>query len=100
LKTTRDKLLKIYLWGKDASSLCQISTSTFLVGFPWGKLVAWDEQTNTQPFQISDDRVCLIKNIIPNNFIIKTKNKGLKILKVNDMKSTKKFTLDPFLAGK
>jgi hypothetical protein len=99
LKTTHFKLLTIYAWGKGASSLSQISASTYLVGFPWGKLVAWDEQRNTQPFQISEDRVCLIKNIIPNNFIIKTKNKGLKILKIDEIKS-KKFSLEPFLAGK
>jgi hypothetical protein len=87
MKATKDQAIKHYFEGKDASSICHIAESFYLVGFAEIGLKVWNEQTDQQVFQISQDRVILIKRILSTKcFIIKTHENGLNSLTIKNLK--------------
>ena len=89
LKATKDQALKHYFKGKAAWSLCHIAQSLYLVGFIFDGLIVWDENTDQQVLEICQDYVISIKRILTtNSYIIKTKNNGLKLLTIKNLKNS------------
>ena len=83
LKTTKPQLIKIYHKGKVVRSLCHVTHSLYLVGL--GGLILWNEQTDQLLSKIYDDRVYSIKRVLTtNNYIIKTRNDGVKVVTINE----------------
>ena len=89
LKATKDQALKTYFEGKPACSLCHIADSLYLVGFIDDGLIVWDEKKDQQVVQICPDHVISIKRILStNSYIIKTKQNGLKLLTIKNLKNS------------
>jgi dynactin complex subunit len=65
-----------------------------------GWLILWNEQTETQLFQISNDTAYSIKRFMSSNkFIVKTHANGVKVLTINELKSNK-YSLQTLLDNK
>ena len=66
-----------------------IAESLYLVGFFYGELIVWNEQTDQQLFQICEDYVRSIKRILTtNSYIIKNCYNGLELLTIKNMKKS------------
>ena len=79
------------------SCLCHIADSTYLLGIHNAKLRVWDEQKEQEMCQISVDPLSSIKRVInTNNYILKTKKNGLKLLTIRDLE-LKKITIQHLL---
>ena len=91
MKTTKDQLINHYHKGKWVRSLCHVTHSLYLVGFNYDDgLILWNEQTDQLLSQICGGGVFSIKRVITtNNYIIKTRNEGVKVVTINDLKSKK-----------
>ena len=88
LKTTKDKLINHYHIVKEVRSLCHVADSLYLVGFWYDGLILWNEQTDQLLSEICDDRVWSIKRVMTtNNYVIKTRNEGVKVVTINDLVS-------------
>ena len=60
----------------------------------------WNEQTEKQLFQISNDAALSIKRVMTSNkYIVKTWREGVKVLTINDLKSNS-FSLQHSLDNK
>jgi hypothetical protein len=90
LKTNKDQLINDYYKGKWIRSLCHISASLYLVGLYNDELRVWDQEKEQEMCQIRVDQVCSIKRVMTTDkFILRTKQKGLKLLTINDLESKK-----------
>jgi hypothetical protein len=100
LKTTKDQLINHYHKGKSVRSLCHVTHSLYLVGFGGDGLILWNEQRDQLLSQICGGRVLSIKRVITtNNYLIKTKDEGVKVVTINDLKSNQ-FSLKHLLDAK
>jgi hypothetical protein len=101
LKTNKDQLINHYHKGKWVRSLCHVTDSLYLVGFRQGDgLILWNELTDQLVSEICDCKVFSIKRVITtNNYIIKTRDEGVKVVTINDLKS-KEFSLKHLLDAK
>ena len=102
LKTTKDQLINHYHKGKSVRSLCHVTHSLYLVGIYEGDggLILWNEQTDQLLSEICGGTVLSIKRVITtNNYIIKTRDEGVKVVTINDLKS-KEFSLKHLLDAK
>jgi hypothetical protein len=89
LKATKDQAVKHYFEEKPAFSISHIAESLYLVWVYEYDLIAWNEQTDQQLFQICQDRLFSIKRILTtNSYIIKTKMNGIKFLTIKDFKTS------------
>jgi hypothetical protein len=77
-------------------SLCHVTDSIYLLAI-WGKLIVWNDQTEQKLFNIRNDTINQsIKRVMNSNkFIIKTID-GVKLLAINDLKSSKYSLRDLF----
>ena len=57
-----------------------------MLGLSGANPIVWDEQKEQEMYQISVDRVCSIKRVMRTDYyILKTEDKGLKLLAINDL---------------
>jgi hypothetical protein len=104
LKFAKDQLINHYLKGKWATCLCHVIDSLYIVGL-YRKdgddgLILWNEQTDQVLAKICDGSLLSIKRVMTtNNYIIKTRYEGVKVVTINDLKLYKfslKHMLDAF----
>ena len=89
LKRTKDQAIKHYFQGKRVNTICHNAESLYLVGFFDEGLIVWNEKTDQKLLQVCQDRVFSIKRTLTKkNYIIKTKENGLKLLTIKNLEKS------------